>query len=199
MDSRIARIRSALAKVPYQAQRSHSTGSERHCFRLGPRVSSARADAFEREHRITLPSAYREFLEELGGSGGGPFYGLLELEECRLFTMDRQPPDGTPRGFHHVHHPDALQGDRFLHIVEMGCTDLCLIGVTGPLTGRMVTGNADGFRHANVSSARDFLSWYERWLTHMRDGKDNPALGLTSPPTVASATWGPRARARTNR
>lgn len=143
-----------------------------------------------------LPSAYRKFLVELGASGAGPFYGLLPLEECRLFTMDRQPPDGTSRGFHHVNHPDALQGDLFLHIIEMGCTDLCLIGVTGPLTGRMLTGNADGFWPPNVSSAQDVLSWYERWLDHMRDGKDNDALGLTSPATVASAPWGPRARAR---
>lgn len=196
MDSRTSRIRSKLAKAPYQARRSHSMGAERHQFRLGPRIGSAQADAFEREHRIALPSAYREFLVELGGSGAGPFYGLLPLDDCRLFTMDRQPPDGTPRGFHHVDHPEAQQGDRFLHIVEMGCTDLCLIGVTGPLTGRVVTGNADGFWQANVSSAQDFLSWYERWLNHMRDGKDNPALGLTSPSTVASAVWGPRATAR---
>ncbi|WP_329375989.1 SMI1/KNR4 family protein [Streptomyces sp. NBC_01351] len=196
MDSRISRIRSKLAKVPYQAQRSYSVGAERHQFRVGPRVSPARADDFEAEHHIELPSAYRKFLLELGGSGAGPFYGLLPLEECRLFTMDRQPPDGTPRGFHHVSHPDALQGDLFLAIIEMGCTDLCLIGVTGPLTGRMLTGNADGFWPPNVSSAPDFLSWYERWLNHMRNGKDNRALGLTSPATVASAPWGPRATVR---
>lgn len=196
MDSRISRIRSKLAKVPYQVQRSHSMGAERHLFRVGPRISSAQADDFEGEHDIELPSAYRDFLVGLGGSGAGPFYGLLPLQKCRLFTMDRQPPDGTPRGFHHVNHPDALQGDRFLHIIEMGCTDLCLIGVTGPLTGRMLTGNANGFWPPNVSSAQDFLSWYERWLDHMRDGKDNDALGLTSPATVASAPWGPRARAR---
>ncbi|WP_323179099.1 hypothetical protein [Streptomyces sp. NBC_00320] len=89
-------------------------------------------------------------------------------------------------------HPDALEGDLFLHIVEMGCSDLCLIAVTGPLAGRVVTGNADGFRPPNVSSARDFLSWYERWLNHMQAGKDNRALGLTSPSTVASAPWGRR-------
>ncbi|MFJ6485937.1 hypothetical protein ACIQK6_38295 [Streptomyces sp. NPDC091682] len=94
--------------------------------------------------------------------------------------MDRQPPDGSPRGFHHVKHPNALQGDLFLQVIEMGCTDLCLIRVTEPLTGRVLIGNSDGFWPPNVSSARDFLSWYERWLDHMRDGKDNRALGLTS-------------------
>ncbi|MGI5447686.1 SMI1/KNR4 family protein [Streptomyces sp. CA-243310] len=140
--SRISRIRSKLAKVPYQPQRSHSAGAWRHQFRVGSRLGSAQADAFESEHRIELPPAYRTFLVELGGSGAGPFYGLLPLEECRLFTMDRQPPDGTPRGFHH---------------------------------------------------------WYERWLDHMRDGKDNKALGLTSPATVATAPWGPRATARQTR
>ncbi|MFD9378258.1 SMI1/KNR4 family protein [Streptomyces sp. NPDC059999] len=195
MDSRISRIRTKLASVPYQAQRSHSMGAERHEFRVGPRVSSVQADAFEAEHHIELPPAYRKFLLELGGSGAGPYYGLLPLEECRLYTMDRPSSDGTPRGFHHASHRDALQGDLFLHIVEMGCSDLCLIGVTGPLTGRMLTGNADGFRGANVSSAQDFQSWYERWLNHMRDGRDNGALGLTSPATVATAPWGPRATA----
>ncbi|MFF4273437.1 SMI1/KNR4 family protein [Streptomyces sp. NPDC001536] len=195
MGSRISRIRSKLARVPYQARRSHSAGAERHGFRVGPRLRSAQADVFESEHHIELPSAYRKFLVELGGSGAGPFYGLLPLEECRLYTMDRQPPDGTARGFHHVDHPEAMGGDLFLHVIEMGGTDLCLIGVTGPLTGRMLIGNADGFWPPNVSSAPDFLSWYERWLDHMRDGKDNDALGLTSPATVASAPWGPRAGA----
>ncbi|MFE7512270.1 SMI1/KNR4 family protein [Streptomyces sp. NPDC057540] len=171
-------------------------GAEHHGFRLGPRVGPDRLDAFEREHRIVLPSAYRQFLVELGGSGAGPFYGLLPLERWRLYTMDRQLPDYTPRGFHHVHHPDALGGDRFLNVVEMGCSDLCLVGVTGPLTGRVITGNSSGFLRPNVSSAPDFLSWYERWLDHMRDGKDNRALGLTSPATVAHAPSGPRATAR---
>ncbi|NML50272.1 SMI1/KNR4 family protein [Streptomyces sp. R302] len=195
MDSRITRIRSKLAKIPYQARRSHSMASERHQFRLGPCVSASEADVFEAEHRIVLPAAYRAFLTELGGSGAGPFYGLLPLDECRLFTMNRKPADGSPRGFTHGDHSDALQGDLFLHIIEMGCSDLCLIGVTGPLAGRVVTGNADGFWPPNVSSAQDFLSWYERWLDHMRDGKDNRALGLTSPIIVATASWGPRATA----
>ncbi|MER5430216.1 hypothetical protein [Streptomyces sp. NPDC002588] len=96
-------------------------------------------------------------------------------------------------------HLDALQGDLFLHVIETGCSVLCLIGVTGPLVGRVVTGNADGFWPPNVSSAQDFLSWYERWLNHMREGKDNAALGLTSPATVASTPWGAGPQPRTLR
>ncbi|MFG2987610.1 hypothetical protein ACGFYQ_41645 [Streptomyces sp. NPDC048258] len=78
----MSRIRSKLANVPYQALRSHSMGAERHRFRVGPRVGSAQVDAFECEHRIALPSAYRELLGGIGGSGAGagPFDGLLPLE-----------------------------------------------------------------------------------------------------------------------
>jgi hypothetical protein len=39
-----------------------------------------------------------------------------------------------------VDHPDAPQGDLFL-VIEMGRSDMCLIGVTGPLVGRDVTGS----------------------------------------------------------
>ncbi|MFF9853357.1 SMI1/KNR4 family protein [Streptomyces litmocidini] len=52
---------------------------------------------------------------------------------------------------------------------------------TDPLTGRVPTGNADGFWGPNVSSAPDFLAWYERRLDHMAAGRDERALQLTSP------------------
>ncbi|MFE7647863.1 hypothetical protein [Streptomyces phaeoluteigriseus] len=45
----------------------------------------------------------------------------------------------------------------------------------------MLIGNADGCWGPNVSSAPDFLAWYERWLDHMAAGQDNRALELTSP------------------
>ncbi|WP_031178075.1 hypothetical protein [Streptomyces sp. NRRL B-3253] len=47
--------------------------------------------------------------------------------------------------------------------------------------GRVVTGNGDGCWGPDVSSAADFLAWYERWLDHLLDGRDNRALELTSP------------------
>lgn len=49
MDSRIPRIRSKLAKMPYLAQRSNSACEERHQFRLSPRISTAEADALHGE------------------------------------------------------------------------------------------------------------------------------------------------------
>lgn len=63
----------------------------------------------------------------------------------------------------------------------MGCTDVCVIAVTGPLTGRVLIDNSNEFWGPNVSSATDFLDWYGRWLNHMSAGRDNRALKLTSP------------------
>ncbi|MGW1553546.1 SMI1/KNR4 family protein [Streptomyces sp. NPDC002346] len=187
MDSRITRIRRKLARAPYIAQRSHSFGEEKHQFRLDPPVPDATVSEFEADHSIELPGPYRSFLTTLGGSGASPFYGLLPLRSCELFTMDPQEEAGSPRGFSFAGRPPH-RGDLFLHIIEAGCTDLVLLAVAGPLAGRVVTGNSDGFWGPNVSSATDFLAWYERWLDHMLDGRDNRDLELTSPALRAPST-----------
>ncbi|MGW1404161.1 hypothetical protein ACWCRF_37310 [Streptomyces sp. NPDC002405] len=93
--------------------------------------------------------------------------------------MQKRSDPGTPRGYDEA--SSAEEGDLFLHIIEMGCTDVCLLTLTGPLTGRVVIGNSDGYWGPGVFSAQDFLAWYERWLDHMAQGRDNRALELTSP------------------
>ncbi|MEU5324610.1 SMI1/KNR4 family protein [Streptomyces sp. NPDC021056] len=186
MDSRIPRLRRKLARIPYAPNRSHSFGEERHEFRLGPRLPKARADAFEAEHDVELPQPYRDFLTNMGGSGASPYYGLIPLEGCTLFTMNPGAAGTGSRGFSRAYRP-TRDGHLFLHVIERGCSDLVLIGVTGPLAGRMLIGNADGFWGPNVSSAPDFLAWYERWLDHMAAGLDNRALELTSPRLQAHA------------
>ncbi|GAA5607950.1 SMI1/KNR4 family protein [Streptomyces griseus] len=180
MDPRIPRLRRKLAAIPFQPLRSHSFGEEQHEFRLGPKLAEARVAAFEAEHDIDLPDAYRQFLTHIGGSGAAPFYGLIQLERCSLLVMNPREEPLAPRGFDDAE-PGCHGRDLFLHIIEMGCTDVCVIAVTGPLTGRVLTGNSDGFWGPNVSSAADFLDWYERWLNHMSAGRDNRALELTSP------------------
>lgn len=180
MDPRIPRLRRKLAAIPYRPRRSHSFGEERHKFSLGPRPAEARIAAFETGHGIVLPDAYRQFLTHLGGSGAAPFYGLLPLERCSLLVINPRREPGAPRGFERAGRA-AHERDLFLHIIEMGCTDVCVIALTGPLSGRVLTGNGDGFWGPDVSSATDFLDWYERWLDHMGAGCDNRALELTSP------------------
>ena len=65
------------------------------------------------------------------------------------------------------------RGDLFLHIIEAGCTDLLLLGITGPLAGRVVTGNADGFW--GPTSRRPLTSW-----PGMNAGSTTCSLGATT-------------------
>ncbi|WP_439680934.1 SMI1/KNR4 family protein [Embleya sp. MST-111070] len=156
MDSRIARIRRKLTNVPYAALRSHSFGEEKHGFRLERPLHDTRVAEFEADHHIELPDSYRSFLTTLGGGGASPFYGLMPLWSCRLFTMDPRGEPGRPRGFTSAGGP-SHQGDLFLHVIEAGCSDLVLVGITGPLAGRVVTGNADGLWAP--MSRRPPISW----------------------------------------
>ncbi|MEV5491159.1 hypothetical protein AB0L47_24705 [Streptomyces bobili] len=131
MDARIPRPRRKLAEIPFQPLRSHSFGEEKHEFRLGPKHAEARVAVFEAKHDIALPDAYRQFVTQIGGSGAAPFYSLLPLGRCSLLAMNPRGEPGTPRGFNGAD-PRAQGCDLFLHIIEMGYTDVCVIAVTGP-------------------------------------------------------------------
>ncbi|MFE9122309.1 SMI1/KNR4 family protein [Streptomyces sp. NPDC007172] len=185
MDPRIPRLRRKLVAIPFQPLRSHSSGGVQHKFCLGPPLAEARVAVFEAEHDIVLPDAYRQFLTHIGGSGAAPFYGLIPLDRCSLLVMNPRGEPEAARGFDGIA-SGSHELDLFLHIIEMGCTDVCVIAVTGPLAGRVLIGNSDGYWGPNVSSATDFLDWYERWLDDMSAGRDNRALELTSPRLRAS-------------
>lgn len=190
MDHRIARIRRKLAAIPYQAHRSHSFGEEEHQFRRGPRLTSRQLCKFERRLAVELPEGYRDFLQYVEGRGAAPFYGIMPPNRCRLFTMNPRG-DGTPgRGFTPA---DALlhSGDVFLNIIEAGCSDLVLLGLTGPLANRIITGNVDGFWGPELSPAPDFLAWYEHWLDAIAAQRDDRKLHLTSPGIAKARTAQP--------
>lgn len=65
------------------------------------------------------------------------------------------------------------------------CTSLRQSAPTWCFSAYQSTGRPHRLRQRllgpNVSSATDFLAWYERWLDHMLDGRDNRDLELTSP------------------
>ncbi|MFF1741873.1 SMI1/KNR4 family protein [Streptomyces mirabilis] len=41
------------------------------------KLSESRIAAFEAEHDIAFPYAYRQFLTHISGSGAAPFYGVI--------------------------------------------------------------------------------------------------------------------------
>ncbi|AYG85255.1 hypothetical protein DWB77_07472 [Streptomyces hundungensis] len=184
MDPRIPRLRRRLAAIPFQPLRSHSFGEEQHKFSLGPKLWAAGIAAFEAEHRITLPDAFGQFLTHIGGSGAGPFYGIMPLKRCSLLVMDPRGEPGKPRGFSNAR-PAENERDLFLHIIEMGCTDVCVLAVTGPLTGRVLMGNSDGYWGPNVSSVTDRRVQRDPGL---RDTQETPAreTHLAVPPQAFS-------------
>ena len=69
---KLARLRTARPAV---------FGVEAHGFHLNPRLSEADTSAFEQDHQVILPSDYRQFLNEVGNGGAGPFYGVFLLSQ----------------------------------------------------------------------------------------------------------------------
>jgi hypothetical protein len=70
-------IKAAISRL--RETQANAFGYEEHGFRMNPVLSAAEIAAFERDHRIVLPSEYRQFITEVGNGGAGPFYGLFPL------------------------------------------------------------------------------------------------------------------------
>jgi hypothetical protein len=74
-----------ITKSVTTLRESQSTifGASSHRFLLNDKLTETEVEAFERLHKVRLPSDYRNFLKLIGNGGAGPFYGVF-----RLGTMD---------------------------------------------------------------------------------------------------------------
>jgi len=75
----VAEARSLLARLREADPNLQVFGASFHRYAFEPRISESRLRSWEHEHGVELPSAYREFLTELGNGGAGPFYGIFPL------------------------------------------------------------------------------------------------------------------------
>lgn len=171
-----------------------SFGSESHTFHLAERVSLKSIRLFESQHGVALPEDYRQFLLLAGGSGAGPYYGILPLDKWDNATAagrNSLPADYLARPCPLV--PGAKptlsadnesridRSDEFLQgsiaLVSQGCCYFAILIISGPARGRVAYISEDVTEMAYFPENPNFLSWYERWLNELLGGYDTSWFG----------------------
>ena len=194
IDEQIDRILTKLEQVRRRGLKCFGSGT--HGFRLAPPMAEATVSGFESQHGIRLPANYRRFLLEAGGSGAGPYYGILPLDDwnCAAVTDSGEIPEdylarpcplfpGMPESNDWREKLGASYDEQFqgtIAVSNQGCSFYCLLIVSGQARGRVVYVNTDGGLPYFVWDA-DFLSWYERWLDELLWGYDDFWFGFGLP------------------
>ncbi len=68
-----------LARIRESGRAERAFGSRSHEFRLRPRLSSDELAEAEAQFGIAFPEEYRDFLQQVGAGGAGPFHGIFPL------------------------------------------------------------------------------------------------------------------------
>jgi HEAT repeat protein len=195
-EERISRILAKLA-----ALRAGAIGDDVEKFSLEPVLSEGEITAFEQAQGAQLPADFRAFLALAGGSGAGPYDGLLPMIAWGSALGKERPgwlarpfpfvvtetgqfePFGPAREASTVEPPgpthEAYEGA--ISLSDQGCTFYGLLVVTGPLAGRLVYVNVDQDAPYYLVENPDFLSWYERWLDELRWGHRASWFGIGMP------------------
>jgi hypothetical protein len=162
-------------------------GAARHRYELCQPLRSEQISAFEAEHRISLPTEYRDFIQYAGNGGAGPNYGLVPLQEA--VPMDEVPcprallsqtfpytsellltqfaPLGEEDPNWEEFFTDRLIGG-CIRLAHNGCNNWDILVVTGPSRG-MVWSDSRGSNYGLVPQDVGFLDWYRDWLQEALD------------------------------
>lgn len=205
-EKQIQRIRTKLNAVRQRGADEDDFGASAHDYQLGPPLDEDSVRAFEVEHGVTLPDAFRAFLTRVGHGGpgpyggAGPYYGLYGLEGWEDFVSwiaDETPADWLRRpsplrpGSNELPEtdidevpdedwpPEELLGmyAGVMTVGTRGCTYVTGLIITGESRGRVVYLDADHYEPPYVVRDADFLDWYERWLDELLAGYQSSWFG----------------------
>ncbi|SMB81352.1 HEAT repeat domain-containing protein [Deinococcus hopiensis] len=146
-------------------------------------------EAFEAQHGVRLPEAYRDFLVQVGNGGAGQAYGLYPLDKTRTGGVLNNPsplhPDMPKVGDWYevlgLDEDSEAAYDGALTLLTQGCTYDVLLMVSGPYRGQIVYVDWDMARAPHFSQFPDFLTWYETWLRESLAGYDMTWFGYGLP------------------
>jgi hypothetical protein len=154
-------------------------------MRLGPRIETSELADLERQHGVSLPEGYREFLLQIGdGAPGPPCYGLTDLADAitggddawlnagdSLTDLKRPFPftqawvweadEASEEG------DDTHLGLGRLYLGTDGCGMNWPLIVSGQERGNIWLVTGEGI--TPTVPTRDFLQWFEDWLDGVRD------------------------------
>jgi HEAT repeats/SMI1 / KNR4 family (SUKH-1) len=189
----IGRIVEKLQRV--RRAEKPSFGAETHRFFLAEPIGEEAILLFENQHGVRLPEDYRQFLMLAGGSGGGPYYGILPLDKwddanggrntlpadylarpCPLVPGTKAKLTARANSESGVDPRDELlQGS--IALAHQGCSYYSILIVSGEARGRVAYISLDDPEYVYFPENLNFLSWYERWLDELLAGYNTMWFG----------------------
>lgn len=162
-------------------------GTQRHRYRLGPRLSAAQLERFEAQYGVELPASYRAFLLEVGDGGAGPYFGMFRHDGSDWNdgwrALDEREPGFLATQFPHTERfqpfPDvpacarhAPEQDFYdpcwitgsMVLAEFGCGAYFRLVVTGPARGQVWFDDLGCDQ--GLTPGPDFRDWYQNWLAN---------------------------------
>ena len=142
LEQRLDVIERRLHQLAELDARRAAFGANTHDWATARPMRAEEIATFERVHDVTLPPAFRRFLERITSSGAGPHYGLAPLPP----SLDEESGLG-----------------RYLVLADQGCGYKSVLVLTGPRRGEVLSDMREAFE-GFLPEAPSFLDWYERWL-----------------------------------
>ncbi len=107
MTDQLNQIKEKLDRLKKLDRSLHAFGAEKHKYKLNKIKSERELTNFEKEHKITLPTGYREFIKQIGNGGAGPYFGLEPIENGIYADLDYKNADhlnDLSKPFPHTQH-----------------------------------------------------------------------------------------------